>query len=231
MNLPWPKPWSRASILSAWMNRLLARCKQEVFLESKDFRKVQAAGGYFIESKVKTTAGKSTPSTPIEYAWFQIDQRKVGNDHFLGRQVTSMTTLVNLQGQTIPIAGTLGLDTPIAKQINMRRSIVQEVIDTVKFTFSNMGSGAGSDTDNQRQSQDGNGNTQFEFCYPRYVTMAEIITSSIYPNTQVPMWAQCYILAVKLPVGSGVYIADPVTHALSSIQWVEVGPPRVWVAP
>lgn len=218
--------------MAAWVNRLLGRCKEEVFLESTLFRREPTKDGYYLVPKFQVSGGAAT-QVPEQTAWFMIQSRNVG-DYVTGVQVTGIGVVNGFLAphQPMPVAsGVIGIPVQIAKQINMRRSILKESVDLVVFSY---GTPDPTDVDNIRTSTDGHV-LQTEFCYPRYMAQAEVIASNIYSPLQIPMYAQCFILAKKMSAqttgGSGVFIQNQTTLQWSPVEWQEIGPERVWVTP
>lgn len=193
-------------------------------------------GGYAARASLPSPGGKSTPATPAQIAWFEVEGRlggpgaNGGNDYVLAIQITATTMLTSplIQNPIPTVSGFTGNTIAVAKQINLRRSISAEIYDSVKYTYK---SPTGGDVDNQRISTDANNNSQNEEAYPRYVTSSEVRNAGLTINGVIPDYAQCYILCAKIPspAGSGVFTKNA-DGTFTQIEWVEIGPPRVWVS-
>jgi len=147
-------------------------------------------------------------------AYFSIASRGAG-DYLTCNQVTGIT-IVSGVGVASTISGSTTL---VAKQQAMRRSIVHENYDGTGLTYSTPG---GGDLDNNRSSTDGT-SPQTEYCYPRYRTLSEVTADGYYTGS-FPLHAQCFILAQQVTPNAGVNVSGTL------LQWVELGPKRVWVA-
>jgi len=222
MSTPWPKPWSGANPMSAWINRMLQRCKEEVLLESKDFRRVQTPNGYFLESKIQGgKGGTAAPSTDIQL--FAITTLN-GNDWFNANKVVNMHYDGSLQLTIGQLQGAF----KIAKATNIRRSVVKETIDGIPITYRSIppGSPLNGVNDNNRVANDGTSD-ELQCVYPRFMTVTDPGGSGIGQIGLVSTNAQCLVFAVSMPGGTGVFdLTDPAHPA--AITWLEISPSRVW---
>jgi hypothetical protein len=183
----------------------------------------------------------STPATPVLYAcvtkgskststWAQVSGAGGGltyyaitarsqADYITCQEVTS---IINSAGVAVAHAYS-GVDVIIAKQQTMRRSIINENYDGVMYTY---GTPTGGDIDNIRTSTDGT-TQQTEYPYPRYRTKSEVISDGQYAGYggDLPLWAQCFILAEPVARTSGV-----IYGSVNFTTLVESAPPRVWCA-
>lgn len=197
------------------------------FIDTETVKIARTAAGYAFHAAPPGSPGKSVP-TPLDIAWFRVDTRQFA-DHVVATKVTNIGYLL-FNFQPIPFANAFATTSvKVAKQLNMRRSIGAEVYDTSKLTYQSPDQ---TEIDNLRTSKDPQNNTQTEVCYPRYMTLTEVNSANLYTGyPKPPMFAQCYILAAKIPGGAGLFVKNTQTNNYDSVDWQEIGSQRVWVAP
>ena len=208
--------------MAAWINRLMSRCKQEVLLESKDFRRVQTANGYFLEAKAQSSKG-GTAAPGAEVQPFAITALN-GNDWFFASKLVNMHYDPAL---TLTIAQLQGVY-KIAKPTNIRRSVAAETIDAVPLTYRSIppGSPLNGVNDNNRIANDGTSD-ELQCVYPRFITVTDPGGSGVGQIGLASTNGACVVFAVSMPDGTGVFDltvpANPVP-----ITWLEISPSRVW---
>jgi hypothetical protein len=209
--LPWPKEWTGSGAVAAWMKRLLNRCKQEVFLESKDFRRVQTNGGYFIEAKARASGGgKTSSSNPVKY--LAITQ--------LGSSlIPPLPDLLICRVYSPGISFFPGPDIYVAKQLQMRSDISKEFFydngDNVTQTYTAFTKTVSDASygDNFRLATDGV-NTELQVVDPRYITANTL--PAHFPIDQ------CLIYALETGLPTGVL--DPAGNPVTLVEF----PMREW---
>lgn len=226
---PWPKPWSGASPIAAWVNRLLNRCQQEVLLESKDFRRVQTATGYYLESKLPPSKPGSPGTSSNEVKMFVIVGALTGQDWFYGHELLptngSNYAFDSQLGTTFGVPG--GPFIKIAKPPNIRRSIKSEIFDGQVITYAGAKSnGLNGFEDNNRMANDGQSD-ELQVVYPRYIAYddpggGKTLSGVCRTN------AQCVVFAMKIPGGTGVIDSSESLTQPEQIDWLEISPSRTW---
>lgn len=215
MNLiPWPRDWVGTGPATAWMKRFLARCKQEVFLESKDFRRVQTNGGYFIESKSKPSAGGKGQTLDANYKMMVITQ--------LGSSlIPPIPDLLICQGWNWLTNTASGQNVYVAKDTEARQAVDKEFYydngDNVTQTYTYFTGTAADATygDNFRMASDGT-HTEVQSMEKRYYTNQQMISQGVN-SIQAIVW----VIDTGVPTGVKDPLGNDVTH-------LEVKPIRAW---
>lgn len=132
-----------------------------------------------------------------------------GGDYFLGRQLSNFRLAGGL-----PVADVAAADTPIAKPVPIRRSVVSESIDAVTITYRDALDGS---ADNNRIANDG-AQDESQVVFPRYITYTDLTLAA-----PIATGAQCVIAACQPDGGTGVF-----DNTGKAITWLELSPARVW---
>jgi hypothetical protein len=180
---------------------------------------LQPADFYF-DSTAKALYACTTAGSNSTSVWSQIGGG--------GAQMYAITTLSNADYfVAVPISVTFpsgvltlafGTAVNVAKYNRQRVSVASELIDGITVNYSSYTG------DNTRTANDGT-NTEYEVCYPRYVTMATLGFSSYLTTPPTGSTAytfltsQCVIKVVSMPTGM-VVSSVPVV--------LEESVPRVW---
>jgi hypothetical protein len=216
MSTPWPKPWSGANPMSAWINRMLQRCKEEVLLESKDFRRVQTPNGYFLESKIHGGKG-GTAGKPLDASYKMMVIKTLGSSFAIPLPNVMICAACTAAGIIT------GPDTYVAKSMVMRRNFKEYFFDnganvTQNYVYFSATSNDPSYGDNFRTASDGS-SSELQSADPRYYThdMLFGLTSQGIPLTQAILYA------VDTGIATGE--VDPNGNVITM---VEIAPCRVW---
>lgn len=187
--IPWPKPTTGSSPIGVWLNRLLGRCQQEHLLESKDFRRVQTTGGYYLEPKFQIQKSSSAPPSPSKILFLGIIKlgSALNNPDLLICKKYNPPTKISQEyfGQELIY---------VAKQLQMRRGNTKEYFKddtdnvTQSYTFF---SGTASDEtygDNFRLATDGL-TQELQVVVPRYIYV-DVLTFRAIPVNQALIYAE-----------------------------------------
>jgi len=211
VNLPWPKPWSGSNPMSVWINRLLACCRQQELLESKDIRRRNTPNGYYLELKVNASKGGAAAS-PANY--------KLAAITGFGSSLTPPLSDL-LICSSASTSGAIGNDTIyVAKQRNMRQVAKEFFPDggaNVTQTYTYFGPQSNDSTygENFRSATDGI-QTELEAATPRYITK-DILLANAIPT------GQCFIYIIETGIPTGV--KDPSGNDVTKL---EIMPDRNW---
>lgn len=204
-----------ASVMAAWMNRLLARCKQEVFLESKDFRRIQLANGYVIEAKARATGGGKGQTLDANYKMMVITQ--------LGSSlIPPIPDLLVCQVWNWLTNTASGQNVYVAKDTEARQSVDKEFYydngDNVTQTYTYFTGTAADATygDNFREATDGL-TTELQVMEKRYYTNQQVRSQGVN-SIQSIVW----VIDTGVPTG----VIDPTGN---NVTHLEVKPLRAWV--
>jgi len=216
--LPWPKEWSGSGPVAAWMKRLLNRCKQEEFLESKDFRRIQTNNGYFIEAKVLPGGSGKGKTLDANYKLMAIIQ--LGSSLIPPKPDLLICAPYNWLNNSI-----IGGNVFVAKDSEARQAINKEFYfdngDNVTQTYVYFTPTTADPTygDNFRQASDGL-ISELQVMEKRYITLDQLRGRNI---PQLPL-IQAFVWVIDTGLATGVQ--DPQGNDVTRL---EVKPLRAWV--
>jgi len=125
-------------------------------------------------------------------------------DYFVARQLSN----VRLNPETgAPVADVGSTDIKIAKVVNVRRSILSQLLYSDNVIYTNDDP---ADIDNTRNADNGVDPTEPQVCLPPYITMATLGLESPISTT-----AQCVVYAKKVTGLTGVFDGD------TQLEWLE----------